>query len=78
METSSRLRISYIALGVSGAIAAAELVAALAHVSFGVGWTAQALRMAGLGWAPAFYAVAFYRRRLAQEQEQALARKPGG
>ncbi len=68
MNTATRLRISYVALGVAIVVALAELVAALAHVSFGSGWTAQALRMAGLLWAPAFYAVAIYRRQLERER----------
>ena len=68
MSTATRLQISYIALGLAILIALAEIVAALAHVSLGSGWTAQALRMAGLLWAPAFYAVAVYRRALERER----------
>jgi hypothetical protein len=68
MDTATRLQISYVALGVTVFVALAELVAALAHVSLGGGWPAPFIRMAGLAWAPAFYAVAFYRRRLAQER----------
>ncbi len=67
MDTKTRLKISYVALVVAVIVALAELAAALAHVSFGSGWPAQFLRMAGLVWAPAFYAVAFYRRQLERE-----------
>ena len=67
MDTKTRLQISYVALAVSVIVALAELGAALAHVSFGSGWPAQIIRMAGLLWAPAFYAVAFYRRQLERE-----------
>ena len=69
MDIKTRLQISYIALGVSVAIALAELAASLAKISIGPGWAAPFIRMAGILWAPAFYAVAVYRRALAREQE---------
>jgi len=68
MNTATRLQASYVALGVAIVVALVELAASLAHVSFGSGWPAQVLRMAGLLWAPAFYAVAFYRRQLERER----------
>jgi hypothetical protein len=68
MTTATRLQISYVALGVAILIALAELVATMAHVSLGSGWMALALRMAGILWAPAFYAVAVYRRQLERER----------
>ena len=68
MDTATRLQISYIALAITVFVALAELVAGLAHVSLGSGWPSAFIRRAGLAWAPAFYAVAFYRRRLAQER----------
>lgn len=67
MDTKTRLQISYVALVVAVVVALLELGAALAHISIGSGWPAQFIRMAGLLWAPAFYAVAFYRRQLDRE-----------
>ena len=70
MDTSTRLQISYVALAITVAIALAELVAGLAHIGF-TGPLSRVVGVMGLLWAPAFYAVAFYRRRLAQEQQRA-------
>jgi hypothetical protein len=67
MDTKTRLQISYVALGVSLFIAAVMVATSLAHIVF-AGWAGQVLRIAALLWAPAFYAVAFYRRQLARER----------
>jgi hypothetical protein len=67
MNTKTRLQISYVALGVSLVVATVLMAAHFAHIAF-VGWGGQVLTVASLLWAPAFYAVAFYRRQLARER----------
>ena len=68
MNTATRLQISYVALAIAIIIALAELAASLAHVTLGSGWVSRVVGVGGLLWAPAFYAVAIYRRLLERER----------